>query len=161
VYLKIIFIIVISVYVSCSKDHFPQVNTEPCAIRPKIPKLQQGLYGTIHYKHGNCMPTFNSETQTCITACYPTSLYLTKPITYNAYSHPYYNNLPAPVITVIKSDDSGYFENYCDSGFYSVFVKWHDGFYAQNISAGGFVNLIHITTDSLVNSNFTIDEAVY
>ena len=62
---------------------------------------------------------------------------------------------------IIPSNTEGYFESICPSGMYSVFVKWNNMYYAQNISAEGFVNLINITTDSIVNADFTVDEAVY
>lgn len=159
--IKIIFFLLTGLYISCSKDHFPQVNTAPCAIHTKIPKLQQGLYGRIYYKHGNCMPTIDPVTQTCKTECIRTELYLTAPVKYSIHTHPYYSNLPAPVREIIHSNTEGYFESICPSGMYSVFVKWNNMYYAQNISAEGFVNLINITTDSIVNADFTIDEAVY
>lgn len=156
-----LYIFIICFSISCSKDHFPQAAIKPCTTNAPKPSLHQGIYGNIYYKHGNCMPTMDPATQTCKTECIRTELYLTAAVKYSIQTHPYYSNLPAPALNIITSNANGYFESICPSGLYSVFIKWNDAYYAQNINAEGFVNLLEITNDSIVKSDFIIDEAVY
>ncbi len=128
--------------------------------------ISSGIWGTITFTEGNCMPTIGITTS-CKT--YPVKREIrfyeyTKisQATINKQNSSFYDNLNTKLITSVYSDECGFYQLTIPAGKYSVVIVENNSLYANLGDGQGGINPVLVESNSIVQHNVSVNyKAVY
>lgn len=130
----------------------PQDNADKVTIR-------QGVWGDVLFWEGDFMPSTDPLPSRGRIEPVIRDVYIYKATTQNQvrprYTGPFYEEIDAELVKVVRSDVSGFYQAELDTGLYSLFVKEDTLFYANSFDSEGYIQPVRIFPDSV--SNLQID----
>lgn len=146
------------VLVSCEKqDNEKNNNTDECStsagfapVETKI-TVTQGIYGTVHFTQGDCMPTIAPGSMNCRTCPVKRKVRiynysLLSDAVRSANSYDFFERLNTTLIAETESDANGFFQVTLQPGTYTMVVVENGKLYANGGDGQGGINPFTVGT---------------
>jgi hypothetical protein len=164
---KVFSILFISVSIlSCSKEMDSEKGSN-CSIdqtqeqnKNKV-TITQGVYGTVFFTEGNCMPGSVGSTFSCRTCPVVRKVQIYEYTTFSDVTplspgSTFFTKVNTKLIREVQTDANGFFEVNLQPGSYSMMVVENGLFYANRSDGQGGIQPISITTGKQ-NATFDIN----
>jgi hypothetical protein len=144
----------------------PPILTANCDMQPIYannetkPTIGRGVWGTVTFTEGNCMPVFLPNQTSCRTCPVRRTVriyeYTTRSQAYPLAGNPaFYPEFNTRLIKEINTDADGFYEAELPAGIYTIVVKEGSYLYASMGDGFGGINPVTITSGR-TKSNFPI-----
>lgn len=165
----LLFILLLCLFISCKKTN-DQAQTGDCNIVAvktansfKV-TIKNGIWGTTSLRQGNCMPTTQKNSTTCLECPIKrevriytyTTIQDAEPANYNGL----YNSFKTQLIETVFTDDQGFFQADVPDGKYSVIFVENGKLYATNFDGQNGISSATVQ-HAKVNVNLLLNKAVY
>lgn len=149
------FLTVAFLLISCHKDNNkiqPGCDIQQVyADNAKKVTIPAGIWGTVSDMEGNCMPTVQPSTNTCINCPVKRTVKIYQ-YTLRANALPsgnspiFFESFNSPLIAQVDADESGFFQVNIPPGHYSMAVVENGKLYANNSDGQGGLNPFTFTS---------------
>lgn len=154
---KLFSLFLILVTLSCSKDTEPESNcyaeTDPPRNSHKV-TIKQGVWGDVWFWSGNFMPEGRGEICQVKRKVYVYELTTLNEVEQIVYT-PFYSAINTKLVTIVESDNEGFFQIELEPGKYSLFVKEDGKFYSNLFNSDGIFP-VNIKSDNVIEVRFDI-----
>ena len=141
---KLFSIFLILLTVSCSKDSVPESNcyaeTDPPRNSHKV-TIKQGAWGDVWFWSGDFMPVGRGEICQVKRKVFVYELTTFSDVEQIDYT-PFYSAINTKLVTIVESDNEGFFQIELEPGNYSLFVKENGEFYSNLSSSNGIFPVV-------------------
>ncbi|WDT76784.1 MAG: hypothetical protein MPW16_06110 [Candidatus Manganitrophus sp.] len=124
--------------------------------------ITQGVWGNVRFWEGNFMPrsvkgssTSKEKITPVIRQIYVHQLTTINDVEPNTFSQ-FYSRINTEIVSVVTSDDTGFYQIQLPAGTYSFFVKENDGFYANLFSEDGRINSVVVEENTVTKKQIDI-----
>lgn len=148
---------------ACSKN--TQEATPNCDIKvayegnPAKVTIQKGVWGTVAFMEGNCMPVFDPKSSTCKTCPVQRTVRFYE-YTLRSQATPqngpsFFDSFTTQLVKEVTSDEQGFFQADLPAGKYTVVVVENGRLYSFGADSGGGLSPVTVT-GSPQNLNLTL-----
>lgn len=142
---------------SCSKDSEPESKcyseTDPPRNSHKV-TIKQGVWGDVWFWSGNFMPVGRGEICQVKRMVYVYELTTISDVE-KIDDTPFYSAINTNLVTIVESDNEGFFQIELGPGNYSLFVK-EDGKFYSNLFYSNGIFPVYIELDKVSEVRFDI-----
>lgn len=166
---KSLWLLILSILISCEKGANP-TQTSDCNIisakdiNSKKVTINNGVWGTLSMRQGNCMPTIGVKFTTCLECPIKREVrvynYTTTQDAELSTGGKLFNNFKTQLIKTVYTDEQGFFQVELPNGKYSVVFVEDGKLYANTFDGLGGISSV-IISDTKTNVNLVLDKAVY
>jgi hypothetical protein len=162
--LLILFFSILFTFVGCENIHSDNKNILPPDNEYKV-TIKQGVWGNVWFWEGDFMPTTDNSSNGNITAV-ERDVYIYEATTDSMVEPPngstFHTKINSQLISIIRSDASGFFQFSLEPGKYSFFVKEDSLFYANLWDGEGHIQSATVSENSITKRQLDINyNAVY
>jgi hypothetical protein len=135
-------------FLSCHKDNTPQTGCnlqEVYSDNAKKVTITSGIWGTVSFMEGNCMPTVLPSTNSCKNCPVQRTVKIYRYTTLSnaVTSDPdkiFFDSFNTQLIAQVDTDDKGFFQVDIPAGHYSIIVVENGKLYANEKDGQGGLN---------------------
>jgi hypothetical protein len=124
--------------------------------------ITQGVWGNVWFWEGDFMPRTVEESSTSggtitpvIREIYVHKLTTINDVEPNSFST-FYSHINTEIVSVVTSDDTGFYQIQLPAGTYSFFVKENDEFYANLFFEDGRINPVVVEENTVTKKQIDI-----
>ncbi len=176
---KIFSIVLLSLVFICCKKSDPVIETPVDEVLPNNCNIDQtytanalkqtitnGVWGTVSFMQGNCMPTIGSASTTCKNCPVKRTVKiyaytLRSNAVQSSLGPSFYESFNTPLIAQVETDAEGFFQVDIPAGRYTVVVVEKGKLYANGGDGQGGINPVTVVGNSPLKANLVMTYKAY